>query len=67
MNIPSEHESKSCKIKMIPGTDIVECLESMDCDWCMKFGEGKFCIYQSRLGALNSGMAAQSSRRGVAQ
>lgn len=61
----SEQESRKCRTQKIPGTAIVECKEGKDCEWCMKFGDGRFCIYLSKLGALSASNVRQDTCQGV--
>ena len=61
MDTLSEDECDGCNAKEIFGTMIVECLEHKQCEWAMNFGDGRICIYRTRVGALRSGVTLHNA------
>ena len=42
-------ECENCRIVKFFGTEVVECLEKLDCQWAIVLGYGHFCKHPSSL------------------
>jgi hypothetical protein len=47
--IPTNLECSNCRVVKFFGTEVLECIEKLDCEWAKILGYGRFCVHPSSL------------------